>query len=73
MKKEFRGVGKGKWVFWSVMVAAVFLMGAFCTPVTASEPEKKGQWEFALVPYLWALSLDGNATVAGNKSDLVDV
>jgi hypothetical protein len=40
------------------------------SPDTAPAPEDR--WVFRAAPYLWATSLDGNATVAGIESD-VDV
>jgi hypothetical protein len=40
------------------------------SPDTAPSPEDK--WVFRVAPYLWATSMDGNATVGGIKSD-VDV
>ena len=49
MKHEFHGKGMGKQTFWFVIVVAVFLMAAFCTPIPAAEPDEKDEWEFALI------------------------
>jgi hypothetical protein len=70
----------GRWKFRFVIVVVVFIMKAFSAAVQAAEPdsaavpvaepdEKEG-WEFAAVPYLWAVAMDGSATVKGQKSDV---
>ncbi|MCJ7593187.1 MAG: hypothetical protein MUO52_00260 [Desulfobacterales bacterium] len=69
MKQKLNENRMGKRTFWFVVVVAVFIMAVVCTPAVASEPDEDG-WEFAFTPYLWALSLDGSATVKGHKSDV---
>ena len=50
---------------------AAFALVTFTPPVCSGEnPDKKGEWEFQVAPYMWALSLDGDITVKGQKSDL---
>ncbi|HEX6111522.1 MAG TPA: hypothetical protein VFZ10_04385 [Geminicoccaceae bacterium] len=55
------------------LAALALLAGA--TPAAAQStdaPATDDRWQLRVAPYLWATSLDGNATVAGIKSD-VDV
>jgi hypothetical protein len=58
--------------FWFVPVILAFVMTAFAGAVQAGEPDEQGGWEFKAALYLWALSLEGDVTVKGQKSD-VDV
>jgi hypothetical protein len=53
-------------------VIVAFIMMAFAGAVQAGEPDEQSGWEFQTALYLWALSLDGDVTVKGRKSD-VDV
>lgn len=69
MKNKFCCAEKCAWKFWfAILLVCVFSM-AFSPAVQASEPDEEDVWQFALVPYLWALSLDGNVTVKGQRSD----
>ncbi len=36
----------------------------------SSEPPKRDEWEFALTLYGWAVGLDGDMTVRGEKADV---
>jgi hypothetical protein len=56
--------------FWVVAVVATLIMTALAGAVQAGEPDTEGGWEFAIVPYMWALGLDGDVTVRGQKSDV---
>ena len=48
----------------------VLLIGLVC-PLAYAEDSTQGDWEFGLAPmYLWAVSIDGDQTVNGNKVDL---
>jgi hypothetical protein len=70
MKQKLLDYGAGRQTFWVLIVVVVFLMTIFSTGAQASESDEKDRWEFAIIPYLWALSLDGSATVKGQKSDV---
>lgn len=55
----------------TLALPVALLLGA--APAAAqSETDAGSGWTVAIAPYVWATSLDGNATVAGTKSD-VDV
>jgi hypothetical protein len=58
--------------FWVLPVIVAFIMTAFAGAVQAGEPDERGGWEFRTALYMWALSLEGDVTVKGQKSD-VDV
>jgi hypothetical protein len=50
-------------------MVVVLIMTALAASVhAADETDKRGGWEFIFVPYLWALSLDGDITVEGRDS-----
>jgi hypothetical protein len=55
----------------AVVAGACTEAPAAAQPADAAEPAA-GKWSVTVAPYLWAASMDGNATVAGIKSD-VDV
>ena len=60
-------------VAWLAMAATL----AAAAPAVAQQPTGTGtpagdRWTITVAPYLWAAAMDGNATVAGIKSD-VDV
>ena len=38
--------------------------------VAEEKPAENNSWEFAVAPYMWFLSLDGDVTVKGEESDL---
>ena len=52
----------------------VALVMAFvaAAPALAQEPANPDRWTFTFAPYLWAISLDGNARIRGVEAD-VDV
>lgn len=56
--------------FWIVTVVVTLIMTAYAGAAQAGEPDEGGGWEFAILPYLWALALDGNVTVKGLETDV---
>jgi hypothetical protein len=50
-----------------ILVVVAFVLAALTPSVTAEEKPAESGWEFQIAPYLWALSMDGNATVKGWK------
>jgi hypothetical protein len=58
------------------VVALAMLAGAAPAAGQSSETaapsakDRNSGWSFTIAPYLWATSLDGNATVGGTKSDI---
>jgi 4-hydroxybenzoate polyprenyltransferase len=55
-----------------IVVIVAFLLAALTPSVAAQEKSAESAWEFHIAPYLWAMSMDGNATVKGLDVD-VDV
>jgi len=55
-----------------ILVIVASMLAAFAPSVTAEEKPAGSGWEFHIAPYLWAMSMDGNATVKGLEVD-VDV
>jgi hypothetical protein len=56
----------------SITVAVAFMLVALTPWVAAEEKPAENGWEFHVAPYLWAISMNGDATVKGQKAD-VDV
>ena len=56
--------------FWVVAVVTTLIMTALAGAVQADEHNEEGDWEFAIDPYIWALRLDGDVTVRGQKSEM---
>jgi len=56
-----------------ILVIAALLFSPL-TPAAAAEekPDAQRGWEFQVMPYLWAISMNGDAAVKGQKAD-VDV
>ncbi|MGE5238372.1 MAG: hypothetical protein ACM3ON_06185 [Chloroflexota bacterium] len=53
----------------SLVLLVVFL--SVSSAFGAEDPPVSKDWEFSLAPmYLWAVSIDGEQTVKGNKVDL---
>jgi len=49
----------------------VLVIGLVCPLAYGEESTSNKDWEFSLAPmYLWALAMDGDVTVKGNKADL---
>jgi hypothetical protein len=48
-----------------ILVIVAFMLAALPPSVTASEKPAESVWEFHIAPYLWAMSMDGNAMVKG--------
>ena len=55
---------------WVVSVIATLILTASAGAVQAGEADGPGGWEFAIVPYLWGLSLDGSVTVKEQETDV---
>jgi hypothetical protein len=55
-----------------LVIVAFMLPAAYAPSVTAEEKPAASGWEFNVAPYMWAISMKGNATVRGLKAD-VDV
>jgi hypothetical protein len=48
-----------------ILVIVAFMLAALTPSVTAEEKPAESSWQFQIAPYLWAMSMDGNATVKG--------
>jgi hypothetical protein len=59
-------------VGWLVMVATLGAAPALAQQAESPASTTSDRWTVTVAPYLWATSLDGNATVSGIESD-VDV
>ncbi len=46
------------------------LIGTLTAQSATAEEYVSHNWKFSVTPYMWALSLDGDVTVKGNKSDV---
>jgi hypothetical protein len=56
-----------------ILVIVAFIFSAFAPAVAAEEkPDEQNGWEFQVAPYMWAISMNGDATVKGQEAD-VDV
>ncbi len=56
----------------TALVGGIFLATAAPAQEATTELPSEDRWRFAVAPYLWMISLDGNTTVGGLKAD-VDV
>ena len=55
------------------LLIVVFIFNPLASAVAAEEkPDAQSGWEFQVAPYLWAISMNGDATVKGQEAD-VDV
>jgi hypothetical protein len=54
------------------ILAIVILIFTVSTPSVASEEnlQKENGWEFHAAPYLWAISMEGDVTINGRKSEV---
>ena len=50
--------------------AIALIVGAGSSALAEEPTDQKSDWEFAVTPYMWGLSLSGNTTVEGQKSDV---
>jgi len=67
----YRAVWQRRILF--ILVIAAFIFSPFAAAVAAEEkPDAQSGWEFQVAPYLWALAMNGHATVKGQEAD-VDV
>jgi hypothetical protein len=66
-----RVLWQGMILFILVIIACIF---SILAPARAAEekPDEQSNWEFQVAPYLWAISMNGDATVKGQEAD-VDV
>ena len=55
-----------------ILVIVAFMLAALTPSVAAEEKLSVSGWEFSVAPYMWAISMKGNATVRGLEAD-VDV
>jgi len=53
-----------------ILVIVVFMLAALAPSVAAEEKPAESAWEFHVAPYLWAIMMDGNATVKGFDFDV---
>jgi len=55
-----------------LMLTSVVLALAGLAPLALAEekPDEKRGWEFRVAPYFWFVSMDGNVTAKGQKSDV---
>ncbi len=53
-----------------LLVLVAFILAAFVSSVAAQEKSAESGWEFGVAPYLWAISMNGNATVKGLEADV---
>ena len=57
--------------FSFILALIVLTFSVFIPPVAAEEkPLEKNGWKFHVAPYMWFLSLEGDVTVNGQKSDV---
>lgn len=65
----YRVLWQGRILFILVMV--VFIFSPFAPAVATEEkPGSQSGWEFQAAPYLWAIALNGDATVKGQEADV---
>jgi len=53
-----------------ILMIVAFMLAALAPSVTAEEKPAESGWEFNVTPYLWAINMDGNATVKGIDFDV---
>ena len=57
--------------YFITMAIAALILAVFVPSMSAEEkPAVNSGWDFQVAPYMWFLSLDGDVTVKGQKSDL---
>jgi hypothetical protein len=56
----------------SFILAIVILIFAVSVPPVAAEEnlQEKNGWKFHAAPYLWAISMEGDAVISGHKSEI---
>ena len=69
MNQKLFGLLQPKKSLLFLMIVA-FMMAALAPSVTAEEKPAESGWEFHIAPYLWAISMDGNAGVKGLDFDV---
>ncbi len=56
-----------------ILLNVAFIFSPFASAMAVEEkPNEKSGWEFQVAPYMWAISMSGDATVKGQEAD-VDV
>jgi hypothetical protein len=68
-QKPYGLLRQGKILILLVMVVFI-LPGAFASSLAAEEKPAESGWEFTVVPYMWAISMDGSVTVRGLEADV---
>ncbi len=71
-KTDFRGHSNERWSKQSVhrlFACLVALIFAVLVRPAVAEEYVSDDWQLTVTPYLWALSLDGDVTVAGRKNE----
>ena len=48
-----------------ILMIVAFMLAFLSPALAAEEKPAESAWEFHIAPYLWAMSMDGNATVKG--------
>ena len=56
--------------FFILTITAIMLSVSVPSVSAEEKPDADSGWEFQVAPYMWFLSLDGDVTVKGQKSDL---
>jgi hypothetical protein len=57
--------------FFLILAAVVLSLAVLAPSVSAEEKaNEQNGWEFQVAPYMWFVSMDGNVTVRGQKSDV---
>lgn len=51
-----------------LLVCLCFLIGALAARPAVAEEHVSDKWQFSVTPYMWALSLNGDVTVKGQKN-----
>ena len=66
--KPFGWLRPAKVFVLSVLVA--FVLAAVAPSLAAEEKSSESGWEFAIAPYMWAISMSGDVTVKGLEADV---
>jgi len=65
-----RGLPRQRKKFPGFLIAVAVILASFTAPAAAVKKTEENGWEFSLLPYLWALSMKGNVTARGLKTDI---
>ncbi len=53
-----------------LLACLIGLISALAAPPASAEDPVSEDWQFQIAPYVWALAVDGDVTVKGQKSDV---